>query len=52
MEVGNKVKFSFGKDKKKVEGTVKKVFDKTIYLEVDFKNHKKKTVIKKRNDLK
>ena len=52
MEIGSKVKFSFGKEKKKIEGTVRKVYDKTVYLEVDFKNHKNKTVIKKKNDLK
>lgn len=52
MEVGNKVQFIFGKKKEKKEGIVKKVFDKTVYLNVDFPNHKNKTLIRKKSDLK
>lgn len=52
MEVGKKVKFDFGKKKEKKEGIVTKVFDKTVYLKVDFKNHKGKTVVKRKNEVK
>ncbi len=52
MEVGKKVKFTFGKKKVKKEGTVIRAFDKKVYLKVDFPNHKSKTVLKKKSDLK
>lgn len=52
MEVGKKVKFNFGKKKEKKEGLVTKVFDKTVYLTVDFKNHKGKKMIKKKSEVK
>ncbi len=52
MKVGSKVKFTFGKKKQKKEGIVEKIFDKTVCLKVDFPNHKNKTVIKKKSELK
>ncbi len=45
MKVGDKVKFEFAGKKK--EGTVKKVFPKTVYLNVDFDRDKQKTVKRK-----
>jgi hypothetical protein len=42
MEVGDKITFSFGKGEK--EGTVYKVFPKTIYIKVDFPKHKGKII--------
>jgi len=50
MNVGDKVKFTFAK--KEMEGTVQKVFSKTVYLKADFPNEKRKTVIRKIKDLK
>lgn len=52
MEAGKKVKFDFGKKKEKKEGIVTKAFDKTVYLKVDFKNHKGKTVVRKKSEVK
>ena len=40
MERGDKVTVPFGNGKK--EGTVFKVFPKTVYIKVDFPNHKGK----------
>jgi hypothetical protein len=51
MEIGDKVKFTFGKKKEKKEGTVVKLFPKTVYIETDFPNHKGKIVKRKRNEL-
>ena len=45
MKVGDKVKFNFAGKKK--EGTVKKLFDKGVYLKVDFDKDKQKTVKRK-----
>ena len=45
MKVGDKIKFEFAGKKK--EGTVKKVFAKTVYLNVDFDRDKQKTVKRK-----
>ncbi len=50
MNVGDKVKFTFAK--KEMEGTVQKVFSKTVYLKADFPNEKGKTVIRKIKDVK
>ena len=45
MKVGDKVKFNFAGKKK--EGTVNKLFDKTVYLKVDFDKDKQKTIKRK-----
>ena len=45
MKVGDKVKIDFAGKKK--EGLVSKVFDKTVYLKVDFDKDKQKTVKRK-----
>jgi hypothetical protein len=42
MEVGDKITFSFGKGEK--EGIVYKIFPKTVYIKVDFANHKEKII--------
>jgi hypothetical protein len=42
MEVGDKITFAFGKGEK--EGTVYKVYPKTIYIKVDFPKHKGKII--------
>ena len=49
MKVGDKVKFDFSGKKK--EGTVQKVFPKTVYLKVDFDKDKQKTVKRKISQL-
>ena len=49
MNVGDKIKFDFAGKKK--EGTVSKVFLKTVYLKVDFDRDKQKTVKRKLNEL-
>ncbi len=50
MNIGDKVKFTFAK--KEMEGTVQKVFPKTIYLKADFPKEKGKTVVRKIKDVK
>ncbi len=50
MNVGDKVKFTFAK--KEMEGTVQKIFPKTVYLRADFPKQKGKTVIRKIKDIK
>lgn len=50
MNIGDKVKFTFAK--KEMEGTVQKVFPKTVYLKADFPKEKGKTVIRKIKDIK
>ena len=45
MKVGDKVKFNFAGKKK--EGTVNKLFYKSVYLKVDFDKDKQKTVKRK-----
>ncbi len=45
MEVGEKIKFDFGKGQK--EGIVFKLFEKTVYIKTDFDNHKEKVVKRK-----
>ncbi len=42
MEVGDKITFPFGKGEK--EGTIYKVFPKTVYIKVDFAKHKGKII--------
>lgn len=42
MEVGDKAKFKFGKARKTMEGTIIKLFPKTVYLKVEFPNHDRK----------
>ena len=49
MKVGDKVKFNFAGKKK--EGTVKKLFDMSVYLKVDFDKDKQKTVKRKLSDI-
>ena len=50
MNVGDKVKFTFAK--KEMEGTVQKMFPKTVYLKADFPKDKGKIVIRKIKDIK
>ena len=50
MNIGDKVKFTFAK--KEIEGTVQKVFSKTVYLKADFPKEKGKTVVRKIKDIK
>ena len=50
MNIGDKVKFIFAK--KEVEGTVQKIFPKTVYLKADFPKEKGKTIIRKIKDIK
>lgn len=42
MEVGEKVTFPFGKGE--MEGIVKRVFEKTVYIVADFPRHKGKVI--------
>ena len=51
MDIGEKVKFTFGKKKEEKEGVIIKLFPKTVYLRVDFPNHKGKIVKRKRHQL-
>jgi hypothetical protein len=44
MEVGDRIKFSFGGEEK--EGVVVKIFPKKVYLKVDFPRHKGKLVVR------
>ncbi len=50
MNVGDKVKFTFAKKDK--EGTVEKLFSKTVYLRADFPKEKGKLIKRKVKDLK
>ena len=45
MKAGDKIKINFAGKKK--DATVDKVFDKTVYLKVDFDKDKQKTVKRK-----
>lgn len=45
MKAGDKIKIDFAGKKK--EATVNKVFEKTVYLKVDFDKDKQKTVKRK-----
>jgi hypothetical protein len=49
MNVGDKVTIPFGKGTK--EGTVERVFDKSIWVKVDFPRQPGKLVRRKVNDL-
>ncbi len=44
MEVGDRIKFSFGGEEK--EGVVAKIFSKKVYLKVDFPRHKGKLIVR------
>ncbi len=44
MEVGDRIKFSFGGEEK--EGVVAKIFPKKVYLKVDFPRHKGKLIVR------
>lgn len=50
MNIGDKVKFTFAK--KEMEGTVQKLFPKSVYLKADFPKEKGKIVIRKIKDVK
>ena len=49
MKAGDKIKIDFAGKKK--DATVDKVFDKTVYLKVDFEKDKQKTVKRKLSNL-
>ncbi len=51
MKAGDRVKFPFGK-KGEMEGTVDRVFDKTVYIRADMARHKGKIVKRKVRDVK
>lgn len=56
MKVGDTVKFQFGNEKKKrdtaqKEGVIVKLFEKTVYIEADFPNHKAKLIRRKRHQV-
>jgi hypothetical protein len=50
MNVGDKVKFTFAK--KQMEGTVERVFTKSVYIKADFPKDKGKIVKRKINNVK
>ncbi len=50
MQIGDKVSFSFAKGQK--EGKIEKLFEKTVYIRVDFPNHKNKLVKRKIHEIK
>ncbi len=50
MKVGDKVRFTFAK--KELEGTVEKLFEKSVYLKADFPKDKGKIVKRKIKDIK
>ena len=49
MKAGDKIKIDFAGKKK--DATVDKVFDKTVYLKVDFDKDKQKTVKRKLSEI-
>ena len=49
LKVGDKITFPFGKGEK--EGEIVRLFEKTVYLKVDFPKHPGKLVRRKLNDL-
>ena len=49
MKSGDRVKFSFAK--KEMEGTVDRVFDKTVYIRADMPHQKGKIVRRKVKDI-
>jgi hypothetical protein len=50
VKVGDKVRFPFAK--KELEGTVDRLFAKTVYLKADMPHQKGKTFKRKAKDLK
>ena len=50
MKPGDKVKFTFAK--KEMEGTVQKVFAKSVYIKADFPKDKGKVIKRKIKDIK
>ncbi|MCX8110193.1 MAG: hypothetical protein N3D15_02960 [Syntrophorhabdaceae bacterium] len=50
MNIGDKVRFPFAK--KEMEGTVEKVFEKTVYIKADFPRQKNKIIKRKIKDVK
>ncbi len=46
MNVGERIKFSFGKGEEK-EGVILKIFPKRVYLKADFPNHPGKIVVRR-----
>jgi len=50
MKKGDKVRFPFAK--REMEGTVERVFQKTVYIKADFPHHKGKIVKKKVSEIK
>jgi hypothetical protein len=50
LKLGDKVKFTFAK--KEMEGTVQKVFTKSVYIKADFPKDKGKVVKRKIKDIK
>ncbi|MGD0231287.1 MAG: hypothetical protein ABSC19_13160 [Syntrophorhabdales bacterium] len=51
MKAGDKVRFPFGK-KKDMEGTVDRVFEKTVYIKADMAHQKGKIIKRKVKDIK
>jgi hypothetical protein len=49
MNIGDKISFKHGKQNR--EGTIYKIFPKTIYIKADFENHKGRIVIKKIHEI-
>jgi hypothetical protein len=50
LKLGDKVKFTFAK--KEMEGTVQKVFPKSVYIRADFPKDKGKILRRKIKDIK
>jgi len=50
MKIGDRVKFTFAQ--KEMEGMVKKIFQKTVYIQADFPGHKGKIIKRKIKDIK
>ncbi len=50
MKVGDRVRFPFAK--KELEGTVERVYDKTVYVRADMPRQKGKLIRRKAKDIK
>ena len=50
MKAGDKVKFTFAK--KEMDGTIERVFQKSVYIRTDFPKDKGKIVKRKLKDVK
>ena len=50
MQVGDKVNFAFAKGEK--QGKIQRLFAKTVYIRVDFPNHKNKLIKRKIHEIK